>query len=288
MSFKPYGKKLFCSFLTRKRSTETLVRVKASGRGVLTAASGAGHRVLPFFVIFLWALTGCSSNPARGTSARHAIPVSGTLRSGTLALPKTAIYLTDLSRPGHSFEEATDLQGHFRMDLAPGTWRLKSGPISSCPVDNTFVVPEGSPPLKIRVTAPALTFIHCPPSRMVLIGPVSARPDVSVASPAIRGFLIPPPGQTVPLFLTPAATGGKVDELSVREDGTFTWSPPAPGTYTVQSVLTGFCPIYATILVRRDSRYLVVSSHRLDKGGQCPAVTANVYSGAFSLPPESR
>lgn len=262
--------------------------MKASGKGVLTARSVHGHKALPFFVIFLWALTGCSSNPARGTSARHAIPVSGTLRSGTLALPKTAIYLTDLSRPGRSFEEATDLQGHFRMDLPPGTWRMKSAPISSCPVDNTFVVPEGSPPLRVRVKAPALTFIHCPPSRLELIGRISPKQEVSAASPAIRGFLIPAPGQTVPLFLTPAGTGGKVDELSVRKDGTFTWSPPAPGTYTLQSVLTGFCPIYATILVRKDSRYLVVSSHRLDKGGQCPAVTANIYSGAFSLPPGSR
>jgi len=239
-------------------------------------------------VIFLWALTSCSSNPAQGSSSRHAISVSGTLLSGTLALPKTAIYLTDLSHPGRSFEEATDLQGHFRMDLAPGTWRLKSAPVSSCPVDNTFVVPEGSPPLKVRVTAPALTFIHCPPSRLELIGPVSASQEVSVASSAIRGFMIPPPGQTVPLFLTLAGTGGKVDELLVRKDGTFTWSPPGPGTYTIQSVLTGFCPIYTTILVRRDSRYLVVSSHRLDKGGQCSAVTANMYSGAFSLPPASR
>ncbi|MHB1927542.1 MAG: hypothetical protein ACYCRD_09800 [Leptospirillum sp.] len=262
--------------------------MKASGRGVLTAASGTGHRVLPFFVIFLWALTGCSSSPTQGSSSRHAIPVSGTLRSGTLPLPKTAIYLTDLSRPGRSFEKATDLQGHFRMDLAPGTWRLESGPISSCPVDNTFVVPEGSPPLKVRVTAPALTFIHCPPSRLELSGSVSARQEASVASPAIRGFLIPPPGQTVPLFMTPAGTGGKVDELSVKENGTFTWSPSGPGRYTVQSVLTGFCPIYATILIRRDSRYLVVSSHRLDKGRQCPSVTTNVYSGAFSLPPGSR
>lgn len=262
--------------------------MKAFRKGALTAQSGTGHKALTFLVIFLWALTGCSSNPAQGTSSRHAIPVSGTLRSGTLLVPKTAIYLTDLSRPGRSFEEATDLQGHFRMDLPPGTWRLKSAPISSCPVDNTFVVPEDSPPLRVRVTAPALTFIHCPPSRLELIGPVSARQEIAVASPAIRGFLVPPPGQTVPLFLTPAGTGGKVDEISVREDGTFTWSPPGPGTYTVQSALTGFCPIYATILVRRDSRYLVVSSHRLDKGGQCPAVTANIYSGAFSLPTGSR
>ena len=173
MSFRLYGKKLYCFFLTRKRSTETLVRGKAFRKVVQTAESGTGHRTLPFVALFLWTLTGCSSNPAQSTSSRQTIPVSGTLRSGTLALPKTAIYLTDLSRPGRSFEEATDLHGHFRMELAPGTWRLKSGPISSCPVDNTFVVPEGSPPLRVRVTAPALTFIHCPPSRLELIGPVS-------------------------------------------------------------------------------------------------------------------
>lgn len=257
-------------------------------RGVHFAGAKKGHRLLSVFAIFLFAVTGCSHNPIQGSSTGPAIPVSGTLFSGTLALPKTAIYLTDLSRPGRSFEEATDLHGHFRMELTPGTWQMKSGPISSCPVDNTFVVPEGSPPLRMRVTASALTFIHCPPSRLEMSGPAAAVKEVSAPTLRIRGFVIPHPEQSVPLFLAPAGPGGTVEELSVKRDGTFTWVPSIPGTYTVQSVFTGFCPVYATVRVQRDSRYLVVGIHRLGKEGKCPPATVNIYSGAFSLPPGDR
>ncbi|MCL4461962.1 MAG: hypothetical protein M1297_09705 [Nitrospirae bacterium] len=214
--------------------------------------------------------------------------VNGSLRSGTLLLPKTSLYVTDLSRPGQTLEDATDLTGHFRLRLAPGTYNIHAAPVSSCPVDNTFVIPAGSPPVRLRVVASALTFTHCPPSRTEIVGAPHPGRSLHKTTLAVRGFLIPAPGRKGSVFLIPQTSGGPVQEVPLNKDGSFFWTPPGPGTFIVQAALPGFCPVYQMFPVQRTDRFLILSVHRLGTDGKCFPAKASVYSGAFALPAESR
>ena len=203
-------------------------------------------------------------------------------------MPKTALYLTDRSRSGHNLEIATDLTGHFRFRLPPGTYAIHSAPISACPVDNTFIIPPGSPPVHLRILAPALTFTHCPPSRVVVLGVSPPGHSLPKKTLLVHGFLVPAPGRKASLFLILQGDGSPVQEVSIGKDGAFVWTPPHAGSFVAQAALAGLCPVYLTFQLQKDSRFLILSVHPLGKNGQCSPAEASVYSGAFSLPPGAK
>ncbi|AIA31588.1 carboxypeptidase-like regulatory domain-containing protein [Leptospirillum ferriphilum] len=239
-------------------------------------------------LLLLFQTAGCSSSALRSTEPKG-ILVTGSLRSGTLTVPKTALYVTDRSSSGHNLEVATDLTGHFRFRLPPGTYSLHAAPVSSCPVDNTFIIPPGSPPVHLRVLAPALTFTHCPPSQTLVAG--VSTPGKSLHKKTIlvvHGFLVPAPGKKASLFFIFQGTGNPVQEVSIEKNGTFDWTPPHAGSFVAQAALAGFCPVYQTFQIQKDSHYLILSVHPLGQSGQCSPAEASVYSGAFSLPPVSK
>ena len=283
MPLRQYGKKPNRFFLTRMRSTEIPVRWKTATGDVLRAT--VRSRAFLYLVGLLLATqTACSSSELHAPDQRD-IVVTGSLRSGTLLMPKTALYVTDMSRPGHTLEEATDLTGHFHLRLPPGTYTLHSAPVSSCPVDNTFIIPSGSPPVRLRIVASALTFTHCPPSRTEIVSATLPGRSIPKTALSIRGFLVPSPEEKGSLFLTPQASGGPVQEVVLGKDGSFLWTPPGPGSFTVQAALPGFCPVFQSFQIQKDARFLILSVHLLGKNGKCLPAKASVYSGAFALPP---
>ncbi|WP_143469107.1 carboxypeptidase-like regulatory domain-containing protein [Leptospirillum ferriphilum] len=254
-------------------------------RGDVLRATGHSRSLLFLSALVLLFQTACSSSALRSPEPKG-ILVTGSLRSGTLTVPKTALYVTERSPSGRNLEVATDLTGHFRFRLPPGTYSLHAAPVSSCPVDNTFIIPPGSPPVHLRVLAPALTFTHCPPSRTIVVG--ISPPGKSLHKKTrlvVHGFLVPAPGKKASLFLIFQGAGNPVQEVSIEKNGTFDWTPPHPGSFVAQAALAGFCPVYQTFRLQKESHYLILSVHPLGKSGQCSPAEASVYSGAFSLPP---